>query len=430
MADIDRSRSLFQQAKSFFPGGVNSPVRAFKAVGGTPLFFQRGEGACLFDEDGKKYVDFVCSWGPLILGYGHPQILEAIDVAMRHGTSFGAPCANEIQLARHIQDGFPHMEKMRMVSSGTEAAMTAIRLARAFTGRDMIIKFAGCYHGHSDSLLVKAGSGAGTLGIPASAGVPEALAQLTLTATYNDSASVKRLVAAHPGKIAGIIVEPVAGNMGCVPPDPQFLAALREICSLNGMVLIMDEVITGFRLARGGAQEIYGINGDLVCLGKIVGGGMPVGVVGGRQEIMELLAPEGPVYQAGTLSGNPVAMAAGAATLNLLTQAGFYQELERKGAYLESLLAPVLHKYAGRLCFQRCGSMFCLFFHKGPITCFEQALQCDTATFARFFHAMLKRGIYLPPAQFETCFLSAAHTTQDLEHMAEAVTEVLGEIMG
>ena len=430
MADIDRSRSLFQQAKSFFPGGVNSPVRAFKAVGGTPLFFQRGEGACLFDEDGKKYVDFVCSWGPLILGYGHPQILEAIDVAMRHGTSFGAPCANEIQLARHIQDGFPHMEKMRMVSSGTEAAMTAIRLARAFTGRDMIIKFAGCYHGHSDSLLVKAGSGAGTLGIPASAGVPEALAQLTLTATYNDSASVKRLVAAHPGKIAGIIVEPVAGNMGCVPPDPQFLAELREICSLNGMVLIMDEVITGFRLAWGGAQEIYGINGDLVCLGKIVGGGMPVGVVGGRQEIMELLAPEGPVYQAGTLSGNPVAMAAGAATLNLLAQAGFYQELEQKGAYLESLLAPVLHKYAGRLCFQRCGSMFCPFFHKGPITCFEQALQCDTATFARFFHAMLKRGIYLPPAQFETCFLSAAHTTQDLEHMAEAVTEVLGEIMG
>ena len=429
MTGINRSQSLFQQAKHFFPGGVNSPVRAFRAVGGTPLFFRRGEGAALFDEDGKRYVDFVCSWGPLILGYGHPQIIEAIDEAMRQGTSFGAPCAREIQLAQHIQDGFPHMEKMRMVSSGTEATMTAIRLARAFTGRNRILKFAGCYHGHSDSLLVKAGSGLGTLGIPSSAGVPEALAQLTLTATYNDSAGVERLVAAYPGEIAGIIVEPVAGNMGCVPPDPQFLNALREICSRNGIVLIMDEVITGFRLAKGGAQEMYGIRGDLVCLGKIVGGGMPVGVVGGKQEIMELLAPEGPVYQAGTLSGNPVAMAAGAATLNLLAQSGFYQELERKGAYLESLLAPVVHKYADKLCFQRCGSMFCLFFHKGPITCFEQAQQCDTAAFARFFHAMLEHGIYLPPAQFETCFLSAAHTTKDLEHMAEATAEALGEIM-
>jgi len=430
MTGTNRSQLLFQQAKHFFPGGVNSPVRAFKAVGGTPLFFQRGEGASLFDEDGKRYVDFVCSWGPLILGYSHPRIIEAIDEAMRHGTSFGAPCAREIQLAQHIREGFPHMEKMRMVSSGTEATMTAIRLARAFTGRNRILKFAGCYHGHSDSLLVKAGSGLGTLGIPSSAGVPEALAQLTLTATYNDMASVERLVAAYPGEIAGIIVEPVAGNMGCVPPEPQFLNALREICSRNGIVLIMDEVITGFRLAQGGAQEIYGIKGDLVCLGKIVGGGMPVGVVGGKQEIMELLAPEGLVYQAGTLSGNPVAMAAGAATLGLLAQAGFYQELERKSVYLESLLAPVAHKYADKLCFQRCGSMFCLFFRKGPITCFEQAQQCDTAAFARFFHAMLERGIYLPPGQFETCFLSAAHTQKDLERLAETAAEVLGKIMG
>ncbi|MBO4793676.1 MAG: glutamate-1-semialdehyde 2,1-aminomutase, partial [Deltaproteobacteria bacterium] len=379
MADLDRSRSLFQQAKSFFPGGVNSPVRAFKAVGGTPLFFQRGEGAYLFDEDGRKYVDFVCSWGPLILGYGHPQIREAIDVAMRNGTSFGAPCANEIQLARHIRDGFPHMEKMRMVSSGTEAAMTAIRLARAFTGRDMIIKFAGCYHGHSDSLLVKAGSGAGTLGIPASAGVPEALAQLTLTATYNDSASVKRLVAAHPGKIAGIIVEPVAGNMGVVPPMPGFLETLRSLCTKYGIVLIFDEVMTGFRISFGGAQARFGITPDMTVLGKIVGGGMPLAAFGGRKDIMESLAPLGPVYQAGTLSGHPLACAAGLAALTYLrNNPNVYAELEGKSSFLEKAFVQAIAEFDIPATVQRSRSMMTIFCSPHKITDFDKATQCDT----------------------------------------------------
>jgi glutamate-1-semialdehyde 2,1-aminomutase len=424
MTPRPHSQLLFDQARQLFPGGVNSPVRAFKAVGGTPVFIRRGAGSHLYDVDGREYIDFVGSWGPLILGHCHPLVMESVIAAVRDGTSFGAPSPLESELAALVVTAFPHVEKLRMVSSGTEAVMSAIRLARAFTGRDCILKFNGCYHGHADSLLVKAGSGMATFGTPSSPGIPSDLAEKTLTARYNSLADVEALVAAHPGRIAGLIVEPVAGNMGCVPPLPGFLAGLREICNRHGIVFIVDEVMTGFRVAFGGAQERYDVCGDLVCLGKIIGGGLPVAAFGGKAEIMNMLAPEGPVYQAGTLSGNPVAMAAGIATLGLLKDGKAYAELEEKGARIEQGLRSLLGKRPD-LCFQRVGSMFCLFFRSGPVRSFEEASRSDTAAFAEFFHGMLDQGIYLPPAQFETCFISTAHSTADLDLFVNAAEHVL-----
>ncbi|MBN1142347.1 MAG: glutamate-1-semialdehyde 2,1-aminomutase [Deltaproteobacteria bacterium] len=430
MTNRSQSELLFEQARRLFPGGVNSPVRAFQAVGGTPVFFRSGRGARLTDLDGNEYLDFVGSWGPLILGHARPEVTAAIIEAAGRGTSFGAPSPLETDLAERVREAFPHLERMRFVSSGTEAVMGAIRLARAYTGRDLILKFSGCYHGHADSLLVKAGSGAATLGTPSSPGVPKALAELTLTAAYNDLAEVEDLAAAHPGRIACLIVEPVAGNMGCVPPQPGFLSGLRELCDRQGIVLILDEVMTGFRVAFGGAQELFGVRGDLVCLGKIIGGGMPVGAFGGRKEIMSILAPEGSVYQAGTLSGNPVAMAAGIATLKLLQERNFYPRLEQKGRRLEQGLRPILAHYPERLCFQRVGSMFCLYFRSAPVRSFEEAARSDTAAFSRFFHLMLDQGCYLPPAQFESCFLSAAHTMEDLDAFLDAAGHSLKIVFG
>lgn len=419
MAAHPYSEILFRRARQLFPGGVNSPVRAFKAVGGTPLFLRQGNGSHVFDVDGNGYIDFVGSWGPLILGHCHPQVTEAIVAAVREGISFGAPTPRESTLAELAQEAFPHIQKIRFVSSGTEAVMSAIRVARAFTGRDHIIKFSGCYHGHADSLLVKAGSGLATFGTPSSPGVPPSLAEKTLTARYNNLADVESLVAAHADSVACLIVEPIAGNMGCVPPQPGFLAGLREICTRREIVFIIDEVMTGFRVAFGGAQELYEVRGDLVCLGKIIGGGMPVGAFGGKEEIMNLLAPEGAVYQAGTLSGNPVAMAAGIATLKILKELKPYRQLEQKGAFLTDGLQALIHRYP-YLCIQRVGSMFCLYFRPAPVRSFEDAISSDTKTFARFFHLMLDQGIYLPPAQFEACFISTAHEQQDLEHFLDA----------
>jgi glutamate-1-semialdehyde 2,1-aminomutase len=415
-----KSAALFAQARQVIPGGVNSPVRAFRAVGGDPLFIRRAAGSTLEDVDGNTYIDYVGSWGPMILGHSHPKVVEAISRAAADGASFGAPTALEIELAEMVRVAYPHMERVRMVSSGTEATMSAIRLARGVTGRDKILKFEGCYHGHADSLLVKAGSGAATFGVPTSPGVPADFARHTLTAAYNDLAQVRELAAAHRGQLAAIILEPVAGNMGCVPPRPGFLQGLRELCDAEGIILIIDEVMTGFRLAYGGAQERFGVRGDLVCLGKILGGGLPVGAFGGRQEIMDQLAPEGPVYQAGTLSGNPLAMSAGIATLQLLREEGFYEKLEEKSAYLEQGLRDGAGDCRLPTCLQRVGSMLCTYFHPGPVESFADAAQSDTAAFGRFFRAMLEAGIYLAPSQFEAGFVSNAHGREDLDRTIEA----------
>jgi glutamate-1-semialdehyde 2,1-aminomutase len=415
-----KSAALFARARQVIPGGVNSPVRAFRAVGGDPLFIRRAAGCTLEDVDGNTYIDYVGSWGPMILGHSHPKVVEAISRAAADGASFGAPTALEIELAEMVRVAYPHMERVRMVSSGTEATMSAIRLARGVTGRDKILKFEGCYHGHADSLLVKAGSGAATFGVPTSPGVPADFARHTLTAAYNDLAQVGELAAAHRGQLAAIILEPVAGNMGCVPPRPGFLEGLRELCNAEGIILIIDEVMTGFRLAYGGAQERFGVRGDLVCLGKILGGGLPVGAFGGRQEIMDQLAPEGPVYQAGTLSGNPLAMSAGIATLQLLREEGFYEKLEEKSAYLEQGLRDGAGDCRLPTCLQRVGSMLCTYFHPGPVESFADAAQSDTAAFGRFFRAMLDAGIYLAPSQFEAGFVSNAHGREDLDRTIEA----------
>jgi glutamate-1-semialdehyde 2,1-aminomutase len=415
-----KSAALFAQARQVIPGGVNSPVRAFRAVGGDPLFIRRAAGSTLEDVDGNTYIDYVGSWGPMILGHSHPKVVEAISRAAADGASFGAPTALEIELAEMVRVAYPHMERVRMVSSGTEATMSAIRLARGVTGRDKILKFEGCYHGHADSLLVKAGSGAATFGVPTSPGVPADFARHTLTAAYNDLAQVRELAAAHRGQLAAIILEPVAGNMGCVPLRPGFLQGLRELCDAEGIILIIDEVMTGFRLAYGGAQERFGVRGDLVCLGKILGGGLPVGAFGGRQEIMDQLAPEGPVYQAGTLSGNPLAMSAGIATLQLLREEGFYEKLEEKSAYLEQGLRDGAGDCRLPTCLQRVGSMLCTYFHPGPVESFADAAQSDTAAFGRFFRAMLDAGIYLAPSQFEAGFVSNAHGREDLDRTIEA----------
>jgi glutamate-1-semialdehyde 2,1-aminomutase len=416
----EKSAALFAEAKQIIPGGVNSPVRAFKSVGCDPIFIDRAEGSRIYDVDGNGYIDYVGSWGPMILGHCHPKVVEAIVQAAKSGASFGAPTEKEIVLAEMVREAYPNVEMVRMVSSGTEATMSAIRLARGCTGRDKILKFDGCYHGHADSLLVKAGSGAATFGVPTSPGVPADFAKHTLTATYNDLEEVKQLAAANKGEIACIILEPIAGNMGCVAPRPGFLEGLRALCDAEGIVLIIDEVMTGFRVAYGGAQERFGVRGDLVCLGKIIGGGLPVGAFGGKRELMEKLSPVGGVYQAGTLSGNPLAMSAGIATLNLLKQEGFYEIIEEKSAYLEKGLLEAAKEASFKTCWQRVGGMFCTFFTEGPVYSFVDALKSDTAAFGKFFRAMLEEGINLAPSQFEAGFMSAAHSTDDLDKTIEA----------
>jgi glutamate-1-semialdehyde 2,1-aminomutase len=423
-----RSCEAFETARQLMPGGVNSPVRAFRSVGGgTPVVVARAEGPYLWDVDGNCYIDYVGSWGPAILGHAHPAVVARVREVAGNGLSFGAPTLLENEMARLVIDAVPSIEKVRFVSSGTEATMSAIRLARAFTGRPRIVKFAGCYHGHADFLLVKAGSGATTLGIPDSAGVPESIASNTLTARYNDLASVEALFREYPDSIAAIMLEPVAGNMGCIPPEPGFLEGLRELTRKYGALLVFDEVMTGFRLAKGGAQELYGVTPDITTLGKIVGGGMPVGAYGGRADIMATVAPEGPMYQAGTLSGNPLGMAAGIETLTRLAEPGFYEKLEAKTRRLgEGLLSLCREKgIAART--TQVGSMMCLFFTDGPVRNYEEVLRCDRERFNRFFWGMLKRGVYLAPSQFEAGFVSATHTDADIDATLKAAREALDE---
>ena len=423
----ETSRKLFAEASRVIPGGVNSPVRSWRAVGGSPIFIQRGRGATVIDADGVSYVDFVGSWGPLILGHAHPRVVEAIGDRAKAGTSFGAPTAIEVELAKLLVDAVPSIEQVRLLSSGTEATMTALRIARAATGRARIVKFDGCYHGHSDALLVRAGSGALTLGVPDSPGVPAALADLTTVLPYNDVGAVETAFAAHGPEIAAVIVEPVVGNMGVVPPRPGFLEAVREQCTRAGTVLIFDEVITGFRVAWGGAQARYGVRPDLTCLGKIVGGGMPLAAVGGEARLMQMLAPAGPVYQAGTLSGNPVSVAAGLATLKTLRDTpGAYERLESFGAAAAEVLEAALRASGRRGCVNRVGSMLTLFFGVDRVVDYAQgAAHCDTEAFSRFFLGMLEAGIYLPPSQFEAMFISLAHTAADLDRLGAAALAVL-----
>ena len=424
---LTRSEELFARAQRVIPGGVNSPVRAFKAVGGNPPFIVWAEGARVRDADGHTYIDYLASWGPLILGHAYPDVVQAVRDAALLGTSYGAPCPAEVELAERVNRLVPSMEKVRFVSSGTEAAMSALRLARGYTGRNKILKFEGCYHGHADSLLVAAGSGVATLGIPGSPGVPPGTVADTLTAPYNDVRAVEEVVSVHGRDLAAIIVEPVAGNMGCVPPASGYLASLREITRRAGALLVFDEVITGFRLGLGGAQAHYRITPDLTCLGKIIGGGLPVGAYGGRADIMGRVAPEGPVYQAGTLSGNPVAMAAGCAALDALQAPGVYERLEARAARLTDGLATAAKAASVEVTINRVASMFTMFFCRGPVTDYASAKASDTARFARFFHGMLRRGVYLPPAQFEAAFVSLAHTELDVDNTLRAVREALAE---
>ncbi|MDO8706519.1 MAG: glutamate-1-semialdehyde 2,1-aminomutase [Sulfuricaulis sp.] len=409
------SSDLFKRAQQHIPGGVNSPVRAFKGVGGNPVFIARGGGAYLWDADGNRYIDYVGSWGPMILGHAHPKVIAAVKQAVERGLGFGAPTQIEIEMAELICRLVPSIEKVRMVSSGTEATMSAIRLARGFTGRDKIIKFEGCYHGHADSLLVKAGSGALTLGVPTSPGVPAGLAELTLTLEYNNPAQVREVFRKLGKEIACVIVEPVAGNMNCVPPVTGFLQTLRELCTQHGALLIFDEVMTGFRVALGGAQALYGIKPDLTTLGKVIGGGLPVGAFGGRADIMSRIAPEGPVYQAGTLSGNPVSLAAGLATLKEVMRAGFFDELSARTSRLAQGLAERAKRVNVPLTTQSVGGMFGIFFTKEKaVTSFAQVMACDVERFKKFFHGILREGVYLAPSAFEAGFVSAAHTDADI----------------
>ena len=420
-----KSRQLFAQAQQFIPGGVNSPVRSFRAVSGTPPFIARGQGSRVWDVDGNEYIDYLGSWGPLVLGHAHPAVVDALHAAAANGSSFGAPVEQEVELARLICAALPAVDSVRLVSSGTEACMSAIRLARAYTGRSKIIKFAGCYHGHADGLLVKAGSGAMTHGVPTSAGVPDAYAAETLVADYNDLASVESCFDAWPDAIAGVIVEPVAGNMGVVPPSPGFLEGLRRLTADNGALLIFDEVITGFRVAWGGAQTLYGVTPDLTCLGKIIGGGLPVGAYGGRREIMELVAPLGPMYQAGTLSGNPLAVTAGLTTLTALQQPGVYDQLETTAARLAAGLTQTFAQAEIPAALNRVGSMLTGFFNPGPVQTLAQVEQSDTAAYGRYFHALLERGVYIAPSQFEAGFISLAHTPADLDRTVEIAAAAL-----
>ena len=422
-----RSQALQERAERFFPGGVNSPVRAFRAVGGAPPFVDRAQGAWVTDADGNRYIDYVGSWGPMILGHAFPPVVEAIERAARNSASFGASTATEANLAERIQACYPAAEKMRFVSSGTEATMSAIRLARAATGRKIIVKFEGCYHGHADGLLVKAGSGVATFGIPGSAGVPEEIAHLTLALPYNDLGAVETAFAAHRGAIAAVILEPVVGNAGCIPPAAGYLAGLRALTRREGALLIADEVMTGFRVALGGAVQLYGIDPDLVTLGKIVGGGLPVGVFGGRRDLMDMLAPLGPVYQAGTLSGNPLAMAAGLATIGYLQQhsAEVYPQLETRTRTLAEGVAAEAAKVGIVLTLNRVGSMWTWFFIGGPVRNYDEAAKSDTAIFGRFHRAMLERGVWLPPSQFEAAFLGAAHGEREVHATIAAAREAL-----
>ncbi len=422
---MTQSAELFSQAKQVIPGGVNSPVRSFSGVGGTPVYIDRASGAYVYDNENKRYIDYVGSWGPMILGHAHPEVIAAVKTAAEKGLSFGAPTEIETRMAAKVCELVPSVELVRMVSSGTEATMSALRLARGFTGRDKIVKFEGCYHGHSDALLVKAGSGALTLGVPSSPGVPAAVAADTITLSFNDGEAVKQAFAAAGEQIACIIVEPVAGNMNCVPPDPGFLETLRDVCDQYGSVLIFDEVMTGFRVGLNGAQGYYRVTPDLTTLGKVIGGGMPVGAFGGRREIMQHLAPLGPVYQAGTLSGNPVAMAAGLKTLELIEAPGFFDELSRKTVQLTDGIQQRAQAAGIALTFNRVGGMFGLFFtDQAKVSRFSQVMQCDQALFKRFFHGMLERGVYLAPSAFEAGFVSAAHCDADLAQTLDAAGEV------
>ncbi len=426
--NVEKSRKLFQESRAIIPGGVNSPVRACKSVGTEPVFIDHADGCHVFDADGNSYIDYIGSWGPMILGHRHPAVIEAIKVVLEKGTSFGAPTELEVQLAELVIEAVPSIEMVRMVNSGTEATMSAVRLARGYTGRDLIVKFDGCYHGHADTLLVEAGSGIATLGIPGSPGVPESVVQNTLSLRFNDIDAIKDLMERKGEQIAGIIVEPIGGNMGMVEPVPGFLETLSSLTEKNGSLLILDEVMTGFRVAYSGAQSLYSIQPDLTCLGKIIGGGLPVGAYGGRKEIMEHIAPQGPVYQAGTLSGNPVAMAAGIATLTELKKPGFYESLDKRSGRLSKGLSEAARKAGISATSARVGSMLGLFFTQVQVRNFEDAKTSDLDMFSAYYKGMLGKGIYLAPSQFEALFVSGAHTEEDIEETIRAAEEVLHRI--
>ena len=424
---MSNNSELYREAVGVMPGGVNSPVRAFKSVGAEPVFSTLAKGSKIWDSDGNEYIDYIGSWGPAILGHSHENVVAAVVEAATYGLSFGTATENEIRLAQKVMRFFPGIEMLRLVSSGTEATMSALRLARGYTKRDKVVKFAGCYHGHSDSFLVAAGSGAATLGVPNSPGVTEGAAKDTLIARYNDIGSVEELIANNPGEIAAVILEPVVGNAGVIPPEAGFLQKLRVVTEANGILLIMDEVMTGFRLAPGGAQELYGVQGDLTTLGKVIGGGMPVGAFGGRKEIMEMMAPAGPVYQAGTLSGNPVSVAAGLATLKVIAESGadFYSSLEKKGAMLEAGVREILDKKGLGYQYQRVGSMACLYFCGEPVHNFDDAMKCDTDKFGGYYRKMLEGGVLLPPSQFEAFFIGAEHGEDDICKTIEQIESSL-----
>lgn len=428
MKNHSRSKNLFARASRIIPGGVNSPVRAFRAVGGNPLFIEKARGSRLFDADGNAYIDYVLSWGPMILGHAHPRVIAALKQAATKGTSYGAPTEREITLAELVLKAYPSMEKIRMVNSGTEATMSAIRVARGFTGRDKIIKFEGCYHGHADGLLVKAGSGAATFGVPDSPGVPKSYARNTITLPFNDVAALQRVVEKEGKETAAVIVEPVVGNIGCVLPQPGFLAALRKLTKKYGILLIFDEVMTGFRVSFGGAQAAYGIKPDMTCLGKVIGGGLPVGAYGGSKEIMGMVSPEGPVYQAGTLSGNPLAMTAGIETLRELSKPGVYRALEQRSAALEAGLKDAAARAGAETRFYRAGSMFCTYFTNTDVVDYATAKKADAGKFARFFSLMLEQGVNLAPSQFEAGFMSLAHSERDIEKTVRAAYSSLKKI--
>ena len=426
--NLTKSEQLFAQAQQYIPGGVNSPVRSFRAVGGTPAFLRRGQGSRVWDVDGNEYIDYLGSWGPLVLGHAHPAVVDAVKNAAENGTSFGAPVEQEVELAKLICQALPSVESVRLVNSGTEACMSAIRLARAYTGRNKVIKFAGCYHGHADGLLVKAGSGAMTHGIPTSAGVPESYASETLVAEYNDLSSVEAAFAAYPTDVAAVIVEPVAGNMGVVPPAGGFLEGLRQLTADSGALLIFDEVITGFRISYNGAQGLFGVSPDITCLGKIIGGGLPVGAYGARREIMEMVAPLGAMYQAGTLSGNPLAVAAGVAAMNQLQEPDTYSRLEVMAQRLTEGLSHVFSRAEVPSTINRVGSMFTGFFNPGPVDTLALVEQSDVSAYGRYFHAMLEQGVYLAPSQFEAGFVSLAHTEKDIDDTIAAAQAALKKI--
>jgi len=426
---MTRSHDLFEQAQKYIPGGVNSPVRAFKGVGGDPVFFKHSEGAYLVDEDNNRYIDYVASWGPMIVGHQHPEVIKAVQKVVAEGIGYGAPTAIETEMAKMVCDIVPSVEMVRMVNSGTEATMTAIRLARGYTGRDKLIKFEGCYHGHSDSLLVKAGSGALTLGVPTSPGVPASLAEHTITLDFNDIEQVKQVFKEVGEQVACVIVEPVAGNMNCVPPVPGFLEGLREVCTQYGAVLIFDEVMTGFRVALGGAQQHYNVTPDLCTLGKVIGGGLPVGAFGGKREIMEKIAPLGPVYQAGTLSGNPVSMAAGLTTLKLIQEPGFHDNLSKKAAALCDGLKARASAAGIPLTTNQVGAMFGVFFsNEESITSFKQVTECNIEQFKIFYHGMLSQGVYMAPSAYEAGFVSAAHTDTEINATLDAAEKVFASL--